>query len=232
MTKGAEHFLGAHHAVGTGQRAGADQPVGRGHADSAHQARPVCRPRSRRAGDRTTDRRIRRRAVDRSADQRSAGYSCPGDRLPGDAHRDVGARRRCRQHRHAAPPRRAHRRARRGPSGRRRRRARAGWHRPSASSPRSSGCSVVAHSPVCTSWSPPVALASRSTPCGSSPTAAAASRATPSPPRHWHWVREVTLVSHGRACPRRPVPTLRPVETAARDAGSGARRSHRRPTSS
>ena len=53
-------------------------------------------------------------------DQRPAGHPCPGDRLPGDAHRDVGAPGGRRQHRHAAPPRRAHRRARRGPSGRRR----------------------------------------------------------------------------------------------------------------
>jgi phosphopantothenoylcysteine decarboxylase / phosphopantothenate---cysteine ligase len=47
MTKGAEHFLGAHDAVGAGQRAGPTS-VGRPRdPDPAHPARPACRPGAR-----------------------------------------------------------------------------------------------------------------------------------------------------------------------------------------
>ena len=58
--------------------------------------------------------------LDRPADRHAAGDPGTGARVPGDAHRDVGAPGRRREHRHAAPPRRARRRARGRPPRRRR----------------------------------------------------------------------------------------------------------------
>ncbi len=185
MTKGAEHFLGV-----TTLSALASEPVqtslwDEAIADPAHPARPdVPISSSSRPATARLDRRVRSRAVDRSADQHLAGHSRAGRGLPGDAHRDVGAPRRRRQHRHAAP------RAACTSSSPTRAgwpvviAARAGWPRRSGSSPtieRVLGGRRTGRE--CMSWSPPAAPASRSTPCGSSPTAAAASRATRSPPR-------------------------------------------------
>ena len=113
MTRGAEHFLGR-----TTLRALASEPV---------QTEPLGRRRSRSrtpgsarradlvivaARHRPADRRLRRRAVHRPADQHAARHAGAGAGLPGDAHRDVGAPGRRREHRHAAPARRARRRAR------------------------------------------------------------------------------------------------------------------------
>ena len=71
-----------------------------------------------------------------------------------------------------------------GPPGRRRRRRRAASPTRTTSWPPSSACSAPQRPRrACGCSSPPAAPASRSTPCGSSPTARRASRATPSPPR-------------------------------------------------
>ena len=92
MTEGAEHFVGR-----TTLSALASEPVQTSlwdedtpipHTQLGQSADLVAR----RPGDRPPDRRVRRRAVDRPADQRPAGHPRPGDGLPGDAHRDVGAR--------------------------------------------------------------------------------------------------------------------------------------------
>ncbi len=64
------------------------------------------------------------RPVDRPADQRAAGHPRPGDDLPGDAHRDVGAPCGGRQHGSAPGARRARGRARVGAPRRRRLRRR------------------------------------------------------------------------------------------------------------
>ena len=168
MTDGRRALHRAHHAVGAGQRAGADQPVGRG------------RRRSRTPGSASradlvlvapaTARLIGAYAAGlshRPADQHAARHPGPGGRLPGDAHRDVGAPGGRRQHRHAAPPRRAHRRARRRAASPAATSAPAGWPRPSAI--------VAAVERVLGGRRPgraarrrdaPAAPASRSTPCG------------------------------------------------------------------
>ena len=133
MTRGAEHFIGR-----TTLSALASEPVQTSlwdgpNADPAHPPRPDRRPRGRRPGHRPHHRCLRPRALDRPADEHAAGDPGPGAGVPGDAHRDVGAPRRRREHRDVAPPRGPRRRTR-GRSPRRRRRrcwapGRAGRHR-------------------------------------------------------------------------------------------------------
>ena len=101
----------------------------------------------------------------RPAHRHAARHPGAGARLPGDAHRDVGAPGGAGEPRHAAPPRRARRRARGGPPRRRRRRRRPPRRPRARSSPRSSASSAPRgprRARACSS--PPAAPASRSTP--------------------------------------------------------------------
>ena len=222
MTQGRRALPRHHHAVGAGQRAGADQSVGRVRTDPAHRARAIRRPRPRRAGDRASDRRLRSRAVDRPADQRPAGHSRPGDRLPGDAHRDVGAPGGGRQHRHVAAARRRTSSSPTKVASPAATRAKAGWPPRSGSSPKSSACSVAARSAgvhvVVTAGGTrePIdavrVIANRSS--GKQGYAVAAEALALG--------ARVTLVSTVDL-PVPPGATLRVVETAAADAGRGRR---------
>ena len=102
MTKGAEHFLGR-----TTLSALASEPVqtslwDEAEPDPAHQARPERRPDPGRARRPRGCSARTRRPVDRSAHQHAARDARAGDRVPGDAHRDVGAPGGAAQHRRAA----------------------------------------------------------------------------------------------------------------------------------
>ena len=117
--------------------------------------------------------------------------------LPGHAHRDVGAPGRAGQPGHAAPPGRARGRARPTAAWPAATWAPAGWPSPAdIVAARRGRCSAAGRPRrACGSWSPPAAPGSRSTRCGSSPTARRASRATPSPPRPPARGAKVTLVT-------------------------------------
>ena len=62
LTAGAERFVGAHHVLRPGLRAGAHLAVGRRRPHPAHPARPAGRPRRGGPGHRPGDRRLRGRA--------------------------------------------------------------------------------------------------------------------------------------------------------------------------
>ena len=94
------------HLLRAGLRAGAALAVGRVLAHPAHAARPGRRPRRGRAGHRPHPRPLRRRALRRPAVRHAARHPGAGDRVPGHAHRDVGARLGAGQPRHARAPRR------------------------------------------------------------------------------------------------------------------------------
>ena len=81
------------HVLRARVRAGAHVAVRRPRADPAHPARPDRRPRRRRARDREAARQVRGRHLRRPPDRDAARDPRAGARVPGDAHRDVGARR-------------------------------------------------------------------------------------------------------------------------------------------
>ena len=90
LTDGALRFVGR-----TTFDALASEPahvaLGRPPPDPAHPPRPDGRPRARRAGDGPGPRPLRRRHQRRPAHQRPARHPGAGPRVPGHAHRDVGA---------------------------------------------------------------------------------------------------------------------------------------------
>ena len=120
--RGRHPLRGRGHLLGAGLRAGADLAVGRGRPDPAHAARPARRPGRGVPGHRPADRRLRRRHLPRPAHRHAARHPGAGDRVPGDAHRDVGAPGRAGEPGHAAPPGRDRGRARGRSAGRRRHR--------------------------------------------------------------------------------------------------------------
>ena len=148
--------------------------------------RPVGRPRRRRPRHRRPAGAGGPRSGRRPAHQRPADGSLPGRLRAGHAHRDVGARRHPGERRHAARARRPGPRAGGRPPHRCRHAARAGCPSPTRSSPLcqdvlARGVGRAPTSPAARSWCPPVAPASRSTPCASSATAPRGSRAWPWP---------------------------------------------------
>ena len=80
-------------------------------ADPAHASRPDRRPRRRRAGHRQAHRQVHGGHLRRPPHRDAARDPGAGARLPGDAHRDVGARRGAGEPGDPAPPGRARARA-------------------------------------------------------------------------------------------------------------------------
>ena len=129
--RGAGHDRGRHplrrrgHLLGPGLRAGADLALWTsatrsrtpGSARRADLVRGV-------PGHRPPDRRLRRRHLRRPAHRHPAGHPGAGRRVPGHAHRDVGAPGRAGEPGHAAPPGRHVVEPADGPAGRRRHRRR------------------------------------------------------------------------------------------------------------
>ena len=100
MTAGAEHFIGRTTLCALASRAGADRAVGQpDHADPAHPDRPGRRPDPRRAGHGPPARCLPHGLVDRSAHEHADRHPGARRRVPGDAHRDVGAPQRGRERR-------------------------------------------------------------------------------------------------------------------------------------
>ena len=124
LTNGAEHFVGRTTFSALASEPVRDLAVGRRRPDPAHPARPGRRPRGRGAGHGPGPRGVRRRDLDDLLTATLLATRAPVRRVPGDAHRDVGAPGGAGQPGHAAAPRRARRRARGRASGRRRRRRR------------------------------------------------------------------------------------------------------------
>ena len=145
LTTGAQRFVGA-----TTFSALASEPV---HTSLWDDAETIPHTRLGQTADLVVvapatarrDRGLRRRHLERPPGGHAAGHACAGDRLPGHAHRDVGAPRRPGEPHHAPPAGRPHRRARdrtpgrgrhggrppgRSPGHRRRGRARADRARP------------------------------------------------------------------------------------------------------
>ena len=113
MTDGATRFVGAHHLLGPGLRAGADLAVGR--APTRSRTPGSARPPTSSSSCPATARLLGAYAAgisDDLLDRDAARHPGAGGRVPGDAHRDVGAPGGAGQPGHAAPPRRARRRAR------------------------------------------------------------------------------------------------------------------------
>ena len=133
LTAGGHPVRRGGHVLGAGLRAGAGQPVGRGVAHPAHPPRPAGRPGRGRPGHRRPAGPLRGRAGQRPADRHAARHPGAGARVPGHAHRDVGAPGRAGEPGHAPAAGRRRGAARRGPAGRRRRRrgpaGRPGGHR-------------------------------------------------------------------------------------------------------
>ena len=92
LTEGALHFVGAHHVRRARLRAGLDVAVGRAAPDPAHAPRPDAPTSSLVAP--ATARVLGLYAAGISDDlltEHAARHPGPGARVPGDAHRDVGA---------------------------------------------------------------------------------------------------------------------------------------------
>ena len=149
MTAGAERFIGRTTLSALASRAGADRALGRpGHPDPAHQD-SARGPTSSLVAP-ATARLIGAYAagsVDRPAHQHAARHPCAGRRLPGHAHRDVGAPGRRRQHRRAARAAACTSSSPASGGSPAATPAPVAWPTRSGSSPRSNGCSGRAISP-------------------------------------------------------------------------------------
>ena len=115
-TPSALHFVGEATWAGAVRQAGAHPGLGVGARGAARAHRPVRRPRRRRSRDRRPAGPGRARPRRRPAHQRPAHRPLPGGLRPGDAHRDVGARRHPGERRDAAAAWRPRDRARGRPT--------------------------------------------------------------------------------------------------------------------
>ena len=182
MTADAGRFLGEVTLSSLASEPVRDSSVDRSRRPRApHRPGPHRRRRPRGPGHRPPAGHLRRRHRRRPADRHPAGHPGPGRRLPGHAHRDVGAPRHPGQRGPAAGAGRARRRPRHRQARRRRRRCRPP-PRPGSHRGRGLGRAraVRRTSPAAASSSPPAAPASRSTRSASWGTARRAGRARPS----------------------------------------------------